>query len=416
MCRNQMSMTRKIKSPQKNITKYLIITLLIAILAILALESATSLSKEDGGAQTTEAYAQEVLSRCAKSTYRPRCYDEEIPKLSKFLSMEEAFQVTRIVQQEDPSYFYCHVLGHELSALETREKPEAWKDVVARCPSGICSNGCIHGAFQERFRLESLSEEQTRTLITELEGICEERPRWNPTGLEQASCYHALGHLLMYATEADTTKATQLCRQLAIEGERDFSHLCYDGVFMQIFQPLEAEDFALVEGKTPQKEEVRDFCKDFSGKARNACWTESWALVRQEILNPEGVVNFCLKGLSSEPNRCFDSMFYIAAAQFGLDEGKIKDYCSSLPQMYQGQCFANASVRMIQTDWRLTARAVGLCSSALQVEEGAGETCFEKLLLHSDFTFPPASQEFFRLCQALPEGWQADCLRRVPKP
>jgi hypothetical protein len=192
--------------------------------------------------------AKQMVDRCKTSKFTQTCYDKEIPKLMDNptnLSMENAFAVTRIVQDIDKSFPYCHVLGHELSAKEVNKDPSKWKDVVSRCPSGTCSNGCIHGGFQEKFRAESLTDAQVQQVLPDLKTICEDRDNWHPTGLEQASCYHALGHLTMYLTRADTTKSSSLCNTIAQKSDgRDFRHLCYDGVFMQIYQPLEPEDFS----------------------------------------------------------------------------------------------------------------------------------------------------------------------------
>jgi hypothetical protein len=92
-------------------------------------------------------YAEDVLGRCSSVGYKPTCYDEEIPKLLDIITMEDAFQVTRYVQEKRPEYLYCHVLGHNIAEQETRKDPSRWKDVVARCPTTMCNNGCPHGAL-----------------------------------------------------------------------------------------------------------------------------------------------------------------------------------------------------------------------------------------------------------------------------
>src|SRR5690606_4527381 len=124
------------------------------------------------------------------------CYDKELPKLmDEGFSMEDAFAVTRLVQDRDPSYQYCHVLGHELSAKETAKDPDNWKSVIARAPIGVCSNGAIHGAFQERFRVASFAGKSVDDLVPELLRICKANEDWHPTGMPEATCIHRLGHL-----------------------------------------------------------------------------------------------------------------------------------------------------------------------------------------------------------------------------
>jgi hypothetical protein len=361
--------------------------------------------------KTIEQYAQEVLKTCSQANYRPTCYDEQIPKLMDFISIEDAFKVTRIVQDNDPGYAYCHVLAHELSAREVQKNPSAWKDVVTKCPAGMCSNGCIHGGFQEKFRAETFTDEQIEKLKPDLYSLCEKRDSWNPTGLEQASCYHALGHLTMYVTEADIFKSLEVCDEVAFKKDgRDFRQLCYDGAFMQIFQPLEPEDFALVEGKEVKKEELEKFCSQFSGHEKASCRSEGWPLFREELKKPAELIRYCSKSDPPEVGRCYSAIIYVMAAQFGLDSDKIYDYCSGLPDPVNGQCFANSASRMIETDYRNINKAVSLCGRGSKFD--TENQCFREMLVYSDYNFHRGSNEFFQICNALPLEWKEKCLNR----
>ena len=74
-------------------------------------------------------YAETVWQRCGSAQFTPSCYDEEIPRLMDEparLSMEEAFAVTRIIQEKDPKYAYCHVLGHKPVTVHELAKP-VWR-------------------------------------------------------------------------------------------------------------------------------------------------------------------------------------------------------------------------------------------------------------------------------------------------
>lgn len=354
-------------------------------------------------------YADIILSKCSKESYHPACYDKEIPKLMDSISFEDAFKVTRIVQEKDPTYQYCHVLAHNLSAREVAKDPSKWKELVSRCPSGMCSNGCIHGGFQERFRAESLTDKQIIEIKPDLKNLCEDRDNWHPTGLEQASCYHAIGHLTMYMTSANIDKSIALCKEVAIKNDRrDFGQLCFDGVFMQIFQPLEPEDFALVKGKVPTKENVEAFCSKYTGQMKGSCLSESWPLFRDELQKPEGLVAFCSKSEASEQNRCYSAIIYVLTPQFNFDLQKIEAYCSGLPENISKICFANAASRMIETDYRNANKAASLCSNAISASQNA---CFEELLKYSDYNFHAGSEEFLKFCNALPNTWKDKCLK-----
>lgn len=363
--------------------------------------------------RTLSAYANAIISACSGAKHRPSCYDTEIPKLMDRISMEEAFEVTRLVQERDQSYWYCHVLGHALSATETQRDLSQWKTVAARCPSGICSNGCLHGAFQERFRASSLPEAEVEMLVEELKSLCEPRQGWSPTGLEQASCYHALGHLAMYVTDADIEKATTICEAVAVHNGRDSTQLCFDGAYMQLFQPLEPEDIALVEGKVPEKDTLGSYCSRFSGKRRNSCWTEGWPLYLTEITTPEGLQRFCsmLPWDAAAESRCYDVMFYVLPTQFRFETKTITSYCGSFSDMrLKERCFANAASRMIETDWRLVSRATEICGIGALGSASVGDACYDELMKYSTYNYHPGSEAFYNLCNGLPDPWQSRCI------
>lgn len=357
-------------------------------------------------------YANGVIEKCEDSDYRPTCYDKEIPDLMESVSMEDAFKIASIVQEKDKSYFYCHVLGHELSAREVAKDPSKWKDVVARVPAGLCSNGGIHGAFQEKFRAEFLSVDVIEEIKSELFNICEPRESWAPTGLEQGSCYHALGHLTMYMTNAQIEESLNLCDELALQPDgRDYRPLCYDGVFMQIFQPLEPEDFALIEGREVSLDERVGFCGSFNGQQRNSCWFESWPLL-PNLTSSEVVLDHCMNHLVKEEDRdrCFTGIFRIVSIQLNFDIKKTIDYCSMFSFDIEDRCIASNASRIIETDYRNIGKAVELCESALTAAQN--DYCFEDLVKYATFNFHPGSKEHLELCNLLPEKWKTSCINK----
>lgn len=357
--------------------------------------------------------AKKIVEKCKSAPYKPSCYDKEIPKLMDKITMEDAFSVTKNVQRLDTSYAYCHVLGHELAAREVRKDPKNWKDVITRCPSGVCSNGCLHGGLQEKFRgAESLTDDQVEKLVPDLQNLCEPRGSWNPTRLEQASCYHALGHLNMYAVAANIEKALPLCERIALKPDgADWRVLCYDGVFMQMFQPLEPEDFALIKGREPTRDNVDAFCDSYEGKPRASCISESWPLFIKDILNdPNAAVALCNKSDIGDRARCLNAIFYVLTSRSGLDSAKMSDYCARIEKGVQPQCFANAASRMIETDYQNIGKAIKLCNDAKEFDpEGA---CFDEMVKYSTYNFHPESKEYYEICNSLPQKWKEECLSR----
>ncbi|HEY0907800.1 MAG TPA: hypothetical protein VGE35_00445 [Candidatus Paceibacterota bacterium] len=356
--------------------------------------------------------ASKIISDCADAPYKPTCYEEEIPRLMNRISMEDAFKVTRFVQSMDRTYQYCHVLGHKIAAAETATDPARWQTVIQRCPSGVCSNGCIHGAFQERFRKESLTDDEILKLKPQLSSVCEKKSGFNPTGLEQGSCYHALGHLLMYITEADVPKSLALCNEFSKKPTHDYSHVCYDGVFMQIYQPLEPDDFSLIEGKEVSREEVSAFCGAFTGEEAGSCYSESWPLFYEDLRKPTNLLKFCAKPEGEkEQRRCFDTLMYVMAAQFAFNNEKIFAYCEAMPtDFHKATCMAQAANRMIETDYSNGELATAVCERAEAYDKD--HICFNDLLKYSTFNFHKGSEPWKAFCNAMPEPWMARCLSR----
>jgi hypothetical protein len=273
----------------------------------------------------------------------------------------------------------------------------------------VCSNGCILGAFQERFRAEFLDDQALDQVKHEFLNVCEPRDSWQPTGLEQGSCYHALGHLLMYATNANAQKASNLCDELVVKSRgRDFTRVCYDGVFMQIYQPLEPEDFALIAGKQPKKEDVASFCRNFSPEKQVSCMSESGPLFAEEVMTPGGFMNFCSALDEDYRGYCIDALQYVLVVQFQFDEARIAAFCEGLPQEVRNRCAANTASRFIETDWNNITRAVGWCERAASF--GSRNACFDELVKFATFTFAKGSDQYFSLCRSLPDPWGRKCL------
>jgi len=363
-------------------------------------------------ANPMQKYADQIIKTCSSESYPPSCYDKEIPKLmDKGITMEQAFEVTRLIQNKVNNYYYCHVLGHELAAKETAKDPSKWTEVIGRCPTGMCSNGCLHGAAQERFRSDVLTSDQVDGILPQLAQICQPGHERSFTGLEQASCYHALGHLSMYLTGADVPHSIAICNQIAKPSGQDYTQTCYEGVYMQIFQPLEPEDFALVKD-IPAKTipDAEKLCDTFTGEQRAACHRESWPLYRQQLETPTGLTHFCsLVNNPTDVQRCYNAMFYVLTAQFNFDESKIVPLCLGLPDpKRQAQCFGNSASRFLETDYRLGPRAVGLCKIADQ--HGYGDRCYSELLFYSSFNYHEGSPEFQQICNDMPEPWRGKCL------
>ncbi len=365
--------------------------------------------------------AQAVVAACAQESYAPSCYDKEIPKLmDKGFSMEDSFAVTRLVQQQDPRYLYCHVLGHNLSYKEAERHMSDWKDIITRCPSTMCNNGCLHGALMRRFNAESLTPEQVEQVKPDLKNVCEPRDGWNPTEVEVSMCYHALGHLAMFMTKADILKSVDICTEVGIKSDgRSYYQTCVEGVLMTLYQPLEPEDIALVSHITPKKEHVDFFCKQFSGETFDACHRESWPLFLGEIQDPAGLVKFCSYSTDTLAQRkCYGTAFNILTQYLVMDTlqdlTSFEHFCLALPKQATEYCFANSAFRVVQIDPVLVDTGLSIC--ALAQKAGVGEACYESMLHHSAHSFHPNTPALAAFCAVFPETIKARCLAQdAPK-
>lgn len=355
-----------------------------------------------------EKVALSVITLCSGSSFKPTCYEEEIPKLMVHLSMEDTFAVTEIIQSQVSDFPYCHVLGHKVASLETKKDPSKWKSVMARCPRGTCSNGCVHGAFQERYKYENLSAQELLAAKKDFETVCEKSDSFEPTGLEQGSCYHALGHLMMYLTNADIKASVDACDEVAKKADgRDFTNVCYAGAFMQIFQPLDTDDLALIKKFVINQDNAWVFCSGFPDKKRNSCWEESWPLFLEKISIGRGLIDFCLK-LGSGAQKCTRDLLYIMPIQFRFNLNAISDYCAGLPGDYRGMCFAMTASRILEIDRRNGEKAVSFCTS-LEVKDK--DVCLNQVIKDAEFDFNKRSPDYIGICTVMPEPWKGKCLK-----
>ena len=396
--------------------KYIIFTILILLLVLM--QSIWIFKDQIPWLrnQTFIRYAQAVLAACKDEQFAPNCYDREIPKLmdTKGLSMEDAFAVTRLVQKEDEQYLYCHVLAHKISFRETERDIAKWKDVVARCPTTMCNNGCQHGALMRRFNAEYLTDAQIEELKPDLADVCEPRGTWNPSEVERSMCYHAIGHLAMYITEAEIPRALGVCEGVGVKSDgRNYVQTCTEGVFMSVYQPLEPEDFALVKDVTPKPEGVGAFCSPYTGLAWDACHRESWAINRAKLRTPQGLVDFCSYTNDAIARHiCFGAVMNNTTVELVVITGGSADglrtFCTGLPTGWRGHCFAYAAKRLIQIDPVYMSDAVGICTDAVAAQ--TGDTCFRELAWYGMFSFHKDSKELRAYCQQLPEEWRQMCI------
>lgn len=405
------------------VSKNIIITILVLVLGLCVAAAAywfflvktTDQPVQQAG--NIVEYAEVMVEKCADAPYRPLCYEEQVPSLVTKLPTEEIFNVVRAIRQMDPEYLYCHVLAHELGVYEVSLDPNNWLDVIAKGPTdGLCSNGYAHGALVARFNDEDLSPEEYEYALNDIAIACEKREGYNPTELTKAICYHGVGHVLIHMTLADIDLSLQGCEKVGLKSDgRDYRQLCTEGVYMQLFQPLEPEDYALIDmlPEKPTRDTIEAFCEENSKTTQQhgACWREAWPFFSEEMYDSEGLLAYCgyLED-AAQKDLCFVSAFTING-RHRLGEPEIMaSVCNGLPLEYQGQCFSRGANAFPEEDPGLVPQAIDMCSRAN--EPVAQDQCYGFLAQVASFNFHPNSPAFEQMCSSLPEKWEDVCRQR----
>jgi len=367
-----------------------------------------ALAHAQGTAVDSEARA--IVASCAKSgTDHSACYESEVPSLYPKYDVASIFDIVREIRQLDPSYQFCHVLGHKIGERVVAEDPDKWVDAIPLNPTdGLCSNGFIHGVIGGRFRSEVLDDATIQKFMPDFKQACEAHDTWQPSDLDRAMCYHAMGHLFDYITNADITKALSLCTEVA---PSDYQRVCVQGVFMQIYQPLEPDDYALIAQMPvkPSTTTVQTYCARFSSDtvAQGACIEESWPFQQPHITDGTAVQKLC----SWEPNSeeagiCYISMSSIIGRMTLGNPTQAVQACSQFPADQMGTCFSYSAEAVLEESRTDASPAIALCNRA--PESVAGE-CLSTLVSHAQFMFGSNEGEMRSFCAALPSAYQEGC-------
>lgn len=364
--------------------------------------------------KSIEQHADSVIQECADAGYRAFCYETEVPKLLSELSSHEVFEVIRTIRKKDSGYLFCHVLAHEIGEYEVSLDPDNWMDGLAQGPvDGLCSNGYAHGAILARFNAEFFDPAEMELIIPELSIACEARAGYNPTDLHKAMCYHGMGHVIVHLTNADIGRALDTCNTIAQKDDgTDYTRVCIEGVYMQLFQPLEPEDFALIEqlSEPPTRSTVENFCEVESRDDAEfaACWREAWPFFREEMSTGKGVMSYCARLTSSGGlHECLATAVTINARHNLESSERMAELCYDLPPEHQGLCFARGANAFLEEDPGLVDVAVDFCTRGGSTE--VQNECNSFLAHAAQFNFHPGSPELHALCEVLPDQWQKTC-------
>lgn len=350
----------------------------------------------DAGVADTAA---EFVAKCANHERGSMwCYEQEVPKLYPERSASEIFEVIREIRERDRSYQFCHVLAHKLGELVVAEDVAAWLDAIPLNPTdGMCSNGFIHGVIVGRFRNDTLDEKTLQKTIPDFARACEPRPNWRPSGLDQAICYHGMGHLFMFITGADINRSLSVCDAITRSPTGNFERVCREGVFMQTYQPLEPDDFALLEllPEKPTRDNYRRLCAPYDDDDEGACLREAWPFFRDDIIAGR-VAEFCSgQPNEAEENKCYESALTIIGRQMLGDSTQSAAACDTVPTPRRGECYTIVAQAILEEDRRQGDEAIAFCE---QGGEAVAHVCISSLVSRASWLFGPHSPEHEAFC------------------
>ncbi len=392
----------------KNIKFFLLgFTFLLFVIAFLSNFPERSLDSS-----AISKLSEKISQKCSLEDGNNECYENEILKIARSTIMSSSFAITKEVQKLSPSYAYCHVLAHKLSFIESKRRPNDWKNIITECPFNMCNYGCLHGSLVERYRGEVLDDFQINDAIIELKDICEPRGSWNPSHLDKNMCYHALGHLSMYMTGADVKKSLRVCNEVSVKpsGE-DFYETCIEGVFMTIFQGIDPEEVALVAEIKPEVDQVRSFCSKYDGIDYEACNREAFPFFSELIKNPKYLSDFCSYSKNEYGLwKCYAIAISSVTINFLESQSMegLSEYCLSLNSDRRSQCFSVASTRTLQNDIGQIDKAIGICKMA--DKEALGGECYQNLIFFFNSAYNKNDPKIEEFCKMIPGHYYQKCL------
>ncbi len=359
-----------------------------------------------------ERYAHAVVDQCAQAQNRSLCYENEVPKLlDRGVSFEDTFAIAEEIQRLDTSGEYCHNIGHRLGATEVAKDPSKWKEVARRTPQGVCLSGGLHGAFQERFKTDFLALEKVPAFLEEVQGFCDFDPQAPSSPAVLFMCSHGLGHLFMFITDGALERSIGLCAAVRFKDAggvtRDGQELsCYDGIFMQLFEPHEPEDYALIGNNGQTKETVGAFCKTFSGAVEAACVARSASLFYKELSKGPPHPLDCGVLDVSRRDLCRGTQLRLFARDTYFNMDAADAYCATYPQEKRGWCYASAGsyAFMAGHDYDQSFTYCGRAATA-----GVGDQCYQALSIMIPYSFMQEEHLRLELCAKLPPPYALKC-------
>ena len=363
--------------------------------------------------------AQRVVATCASAQLqlRENCYERTVPSLYPKFSVSDLFVILADIQTRDPQYTSCHVAAHAVGARVADENPDHWMDAVhLNPPDSPCDGGYLHGLLSERFNAEVLSPATIQGLIPAFKHVCEPTDTWHPAALEEYLCYHGMGHLYVFITNADMPRALELCKEtvpalFTQEGPR----LCYNGAFMEILTPTGPDGFVLQKQLKVDvtKDSVKTYCRTFQVDPMQygTCLQRGMILYQPPLTSGQQIDSYCAdEPDSDEHHYCLVRGFKNLGFYLSLYARQDSTVCDGAPASERQLCYNTVSLILLKEDNGLgnAHHAIAFCDSISDTNSSAA--CAQSLAAHGAYFYGPNSESFNQFCSLFSGSLKETCV------
>lgn len=161
-------------------------------------------------------------------------------------------ELDRLITTDPSVSGVCHAVAHDLGhAALDRAGGDAAKALSDR--DDVCGGGYTHGIIEKALG-------DSTNVKRDLLRICAPR--------QDGSCFHGVGHGLMFATDMNPRKSLRLCD---LSPDFTLAHRCAEGVYMQLFSGDIAAAHA-AGAALPSLVDARDECETTRETYQANCW------------------------------------------------------------------------------------------------------------------------------------------------
>ena len=179
---------------------------------------------------------------------------------------------------------------------------------------------------------------------------------------------------------------------------------------MQIYQPLEPDDFALLDllKEKPSAQNYRRLCAAYTDNGEEgACLREAWPLFRDGIRFGTDVGTFCARQPdAAEEEACYETAAAIVGrTSLGKSDTAVAA-CQHFPKTRQKLCFIALAQSALEEDRTNADGAIDLCRAA---DDAVAKECLATLAHRASFIFASGSAEKTQFCATLLEESDVRC-------